>query len=122
MVWEVPVERAHHAMAYDSDRRVTVFFGGEIGTRGDETYFNDTWEDHGNHWKRINIVGESPDPLDRCTSWPMIRKENGCCSMAVFSAKFMAHAKPGNTRVTGRPAHGRSWRSLTGILGMLAVA
>ena len=39
-----PGQRAHHAMAYDSDRGVTVLFGGEIGVTGSETYFNDTWQ------------------------------------------------------------------------------
>lgn len=54
-----PGERAHHAMAYDSDRGVTVFFGGEIGKTGDEHYFNDTWEYDGtNQWRYINV----PDP------------------------------------------------------------
>jgi hypothetical protein len=47
-------------MAYDSDRGVTVFFGGEIGKTGIETYFNDTWEYDGSHWRQITIVGDIP--------------------------------------------------------------
>jgi hypothetical protein len=47
-------------MAYDSDRGVTVFFGGEIGKTGSETYFNDTWEYDGSHWRQITIVGDIP--------------------------------------------------------------
>ena len=55
-----PGQRAHHAMAYDSDRGVTVFFGGEIGETGSETYYNDTWEYDGIHWAQIQINGSSP--------------------------------------------------------------
>ena len=58
-----PGQRAHHALAYDTDRGVTVFFGGEIGVRGSETYFNDTWEYDGtNQWRKIQITGASPSP------------------------------------------------------------
>lgn len=49
-----PGQRVHHAMAYDSDRGVIVFFGGETGTSGDETYYDDTWEYDGHLWKPIN--------------------------------------------------------------------
>ena len=56
-----PGQRAHHAMAYDPDRGVTVFFGGEIGTSGSEQYFNDTWEYDGtNAWHQINVPGAKP--------------------------------------------------------------
>jgi hypothetical protein len=58
-----PGERAHHAMAYDSDRGVTVFFGGEIGVSGSEQYFNDTWEYDGtNQWRQINVADPKPAP------------------------------------------------------------
>ena len=58
-----PGQRAHHAMAYDSDRGVTVFFGGEIGKRGEEAYFDDTWEYDGtNQWRQINVPGSKPTP------------------------------------------------------------
>jgi hypothetical protein len=55
-----PGQRAHHAMAYDSDRGVTVFFGGQIGKSGEETYFDDTWEYDGTHWTQITINGSKP--------------------------------------------------------------
>src|SRR3954470_5796145 len=57
-----PGQRVHHAMAYDSDRGVTVFFGGEIGKSPDESYFNDTWEYDGVRWRKVFITGESPIP------------------------------------------------------------
>ncbi|HWV99090.1 MAG TPA: kelch repeat-containing protein [Candidatus Acidoferrum sp.] len=58
-----PGQRVHHAMAYDSDRGVTVFFGGEIGKTGSEAYFNDTWEYDGtNQWHQINVPGAKPGP------------------------------------------------------------
>ncbi len=53
-------QRMHHAMAYDSHRGVTVFFGGEIGEGDDREYFNDTQEYDGKQWIRINFFGESP--------------------------------------------------------------
>src|SRR5262245_33518142 len=57
-----PGQRAHHAMAYDSDRGVTVFFGGEIGKTGDESYFDDTWEYDGTLWRQIYVPGTKPSP------------------------------------------------------------
>jgi hypothetical protein len=42
----VPPGRAHHAMAYDAGRGVTVLFGGAIGAGSD----NDTWEWDGANW------------------------------------------------------------------------
>src|SRR5215472_8467911 len=57
-----PGQRAHHAMAYDSDRGVTVFFGGEIGKSGSEQYFNDTWEYDGTAWRQINVPDPKPGP------------------------------------------------------------
>lgn len=57
-----PEARAGHVMAYDSDRGVTVLFGGhrfaEVGVN--LVYFNDTWEYDGNSWQRIVIDGPSP--------------------------------------------------------------
>jgi hypothetical protein len=50
-------------MAYDSDRGVTVFFGGEIGVTGSEKYFNDTWEYDGtNQWRQIIVPDSKPLP------------------------------------------------------------
>ena len=56
-----PGQRTAHALAYDRDRGVTVFFGGEIGASGQEAYFDDTWEYDGLHWRQITIVGPGPD-------------------------------------------------------------
>src|SRR5215467_13066274 len=55
-----PGQRVHHAMAYDSDRGVTVFFGGEIGKTGSESYFNDTWEYDGHTWTKIDVGAVAP--------------------------------------------------------------
>jgi hypothetical protein len=52
-------ERCHHAMAYDNDRKVTVFFGGEIGETGNEEYFNDTQEYDGVQWKQISVLSDT---------------------------------------------------------------
>ena len=41
-----PADRYAHAMAYDSDRRVTVLFGGNDGASA----LNDTWEWDGTGW------------------------------------------------------------------------
>lgn len=56
-----PGQRTAFAMAYDKDRGVTVFFGGEIGDGGDETFYHDTWEYDGSHWQQIAITGPVPD-------------------------------------------------------------
>lgn len=74
-----PEARAGHVMAYDSDRGVTVLFGGHRFT--EETfpelvYFNDTWEYDGTRWQRIVIDG--PTPLWRTSSamcYDPVRKE-----------------------------------------------
>lgn len=61
-----PGPRYGHAMAYDSKRSVTVFFGGEFSEVGGQPeYFNDTWEYDGVSWKPIVIEGPSPSPRAR---------------------------------------------------------
>src|SRR6186997_2176498 len=72
-----PEARAGHVMAYDSDRGITVLFGGH---RFDEdldlVYFNDTWEYNGNSWQRVTIDG--PVPLWRTQSamcYDSVRRE-----------------------------------------------
>jgi hypothetical protein len=62
-----PGLRYSHAMAYDSDRSVTVLFGGEFSSPGesDFIFFNDTWEYDGVQWRKINvanIAGSRPSP------------------------------------------------------------
>ncbi len=57
-----PGKRVSPAMAYDSDRGVTVFFGGEYSEGSSTiTYYNDTWEYDGNRWQQIAISGPLPD-------------------------------------------------------------
>jgi hypothetical protein len=53
-------QRMHHAMAYDSHRGVTVFFGGEIGEEGKQQYFDDTQEYNGTAWVQVPIIGPKP--------------------------------------------------------------
>ncbi len=58
-----PEARAGHVMAYDTDRGVTVMFGGHRLVEDalpDFVYFNDTWEYDGIAWRRIIIDGPSP--------------------------------------------------------------
>lgn len=57
-----PGQRVHHAMTYDSDRSVVVFFGGEIGKTGSEKYFDDTWEYDGMRWTQIDVCSLKPAP------------------------------------------------------------
>jgi len=45
-----PSARAYHAMSYDSDRKVTVLFGGSDTSNQSQ---NDTWEYDGKTWKEI---------------------------------------------------------------------
>jgi hypothetical protein len=53
-----PGKRISPAMAYDSDRGVTVFFGGEYSDAGSSTisYYNDTWEYDGVHWQKFECT------------------------------------------------------------------
>ena len=51
-----PGPRFGHALAYDSDRGVTVLFGGY-----NHHWFDDTWEYDGSSWKRITIDGPGPE-------------------------------------------------------------
>lgn len=56
-------KRFGHAMACDSSRGVTVFFGGEYGEVGeDSSFFDDTWEYDGRSWRPITVEnGVRPD-------------------------------------------------------------
>lgn len=56
-----PGPRYGHAMAYDSDRRVTVLFGGTTVPNG-VMADNETWEYNGRDWKIIPITGSKPGP------------------------------------------------------------
>ncbi len=58
-----PGKRANCAMAYDSDRGVTVMFGGDIYIAfpvGEWAPYYDTWEYDGTHWTQITIDGDNP--------------------------------------------------------------
>lgn len=56
-----PGHRYGHALAYDSDRGVTVLFGGENSkVITDPVFLDDTWEYDGTVWRRITIDGPVP--------------------------------------------------------------
>jgi len=52
-----PAPRIEPAMAYDSQRGVTVLFGGQASSTN---YFGDTWEFDGNTWTQVSSTGPSP--------------------------------------------------------------
>ncbi len=53
-----PARRSHHAVAYDSARRVTVLFGGHgSGYAPDEFYKDETWEWDGATWMLRSVEG-----------------------------------------------------------------
>ena len=65
-----PVQaRKNAAMAYDSDRRVCVLFGGGTNVFLHETPFNDTWEWNGTSWSMRQasepLATDRPPPLER---------------------------------------------------------
>jgi len=73
-----PGKRVSPAMAYDSDRGVTVFFGGEYSDAGSSTttYYNDTWEYDGVSWRIIDTGANtaslrSPTPTRELT-WALM--------------------------------------------------
>jgi len=54
------MRRMSSNMVYDSNRKVTVLFGGRNYVNGNEIVLNDTWEYDGRSWKRI-LTKNSPD-------------------------------------------------------------
>ncbi len=68
-------QRMRHAMAYDSDRGVTVFFGGEIGKPTDTTYFNDTQEYDGRQWNPISTAVKPPVRSRHAMVYDPVRKK-----------------------------------------------
>lgn len=61
-----PGKRYGHAMTYDSDRGVVVFFGGEFSEPGgSSSFFNDTWEYDGLDWRKISFPTNAPLPNPR---------------------------------------------------------
>jgi hypothetical protein len=67
-------QRWLHAMAYDSDRGVTVFFGGEIGRKDEETCFDDTQEYDGKQWKQITPPIKPPPRSGHMMTYDPVRK------------------------------------------------
>jgi hypothetical protein len=67
-------QRWQHAMAYDSDRGVTVFFGGEIGKEGEETCFDDTQEYDGRQWRQISVGVKPPKRAGHMMAYDPVRK------------------------------------------------
>lgn len=67
-------QRWQHAMAYDSDRGVTVFFGGEIGKEGEETCFDDTQEYDGRQWRQISVGVRPPPRAGHMMAYDPVRK------------------------------------------------
>lgn len=61
-----PGERYGHALAYDTERGVTVLFGGDrTKVITDRVFLNDTWEYDGSAWRKIAIDGPVPSPRTR---------------------------------------------------------
>ena len=56
-----PPSREYAAMAYDSDRHVTVLFGGQISVPSGPPVIGDTWEFDGTNWmQRFPITSPAP--------------------------------------------------------------
>jgi hypothetical protein len=51
-----PKARVGHSVAYDSDRKQTILFGGDSMNN---QLFNDTWEWDGNYWTQMSDIGVS---------------------------------------------------------------
>ncbi|MCW5558972.1 MAG: hypothetical protein KIT22_14220, partial [Verrucomicrobiae bacterium] len=107
-----PGQRVHHAMAYDSDRHVTVFFGGEIGKTGSEAYFNDTWEYDGVTWTKMDVGATVPSARSfHSMAYDPVQKviimrggfAGGCCGLGdTWAYKHEAGKAPFWTRVKGQ--------------------
>jgi hypothetical protein len=68
-------QRWQHAMAYDSHRGVTVFFGGEIGKDREETYFNDTQEYDGRQWRQISTAVKPETRRGHAMAYDPVRRQ-----------------------------------------------
>jgi cysteine-rich repeat protein len=56
-----PSPRSNAMMAFDSDRRKVVLFGGTAKIAGLETKLDDTWTYDGNQWHQVNLLSK-PKP------------------------------------------------------------
>lgn len=54
-----PQARHSHALAYDTQRRVTVLFGGFDGSPQSGSLLGDTWEWDGTTWRKATDIGPS---------------------------------------------------------------
>jgi hypothetical protein len=97
-----PGKRISPAMAYDSDRGVTVFFGGEYSDAGSSTitYYNDTWEYDGVHWQKRGFIGAQPDPRSGHTLvYDTVRKQvalfGGVNEKGYFNDTWVYHPAQG---------------------------
>ncbi|MFH1107718.1 MAG: kelch repeat-containing protein [Planctomycetota bacterium] len=91
-----PTPRAGHAMAYDSQRGVTVLFGGgyyDYGTQLSQ-FFGDTWEWDGTNW------------TPRSTTGPAARADH---AMAFDSARGVTVLFAGGYETSGYEFFGDTW-------------
>lgn len=77
-----PVPRSLHAAAYDSDRGVTVLFGG-YGKGG---RYNDTWEWDGSEWVQRFPANTPPDLVRAAMAYDSVRKV--CVLFGGFSGNY----------------------------------
>lgn len=70
-----PGQRAGMAMAYDTHRNVTVFFGGDIYGTDDDSFFNDTWEYDGVRWRMIETEGRPFPRTDAAFGYDEVARE-----------------------------------------------
>ena len=94
---DVPRVRLAHAMAYDSNRGVTVLFGGhDAGTR-----LNDTWEWDGNAWTPKATTGPSP------REYPAMAYDQDCKVVLLFGGQ------DGGSHADTWAWDGQSWADVT---------
>ena len=83
-------QRWQHAMAYDSDRGVTVFFGGEIGKVREEIYFSDTQEYDGKQWKQIGTAVKPVARAGHAMAYDPVRRQ-----IVMFGGRYVIHDSSG---------------------------
>jgi streptogramin lyase len=61
-----PPSRGNYAIVYDSDRHVTVLFGGYNGANPfGQNFYGDTWEYDGQTWRNVPSAEGAPPPFPR---------------------------------------------------------
>jgi len=58
----VPLKLSGHSMSYDPVKRVTIMFGGRVGTNGSSPNSGILWEWDGQDWREVPSVGQHPRP------------------------------------------------------------